>query len=928
MIHEIPQESVRRLGSTQVITDPITVIKELIENALDAGATSIIVEASSDLVSHIQVKDNGSGIDPNDRNLMAKPHCTSKISTFDDLLDVTTLGFRGEALASLANVSGVLTITTRIKDEAMAVACEIAPDGSLKTISPVSAPIGCTIKVTNLFAKFPVRKSTLEKTATKYLGQIKPLLLSYYLTHPQTRFQFKCVAAPQGNKGKKKVETKYDFIFAASSTKEQAVIKAFGAESSRHGQWIDSNEESDVHIEAFVVKPDADTNPVAKKGVCIAYKNRPLSITRNRGLAHSIYSLYKKQIKNVFAARSVDGPTEPLLFLNILSSVGKVDVNIEPAKDDVLFESNERVLSCIKECFGCVYGITEGTEAARNLGADDGRPLTVASGRIGGIREDFSSEVTNDSVVSSDTRVHETPRRARPSTTEVYETEGRLSTENRSCVPCSSPPIKISSSAVDAQNEILLGGDQSGLEEEEENNLRPGRWGARNGPGSTKQKGSGWTFSMYGSGIDEDEDEEFVDIEETLKDSERRQAAREENTHGDQSISNPWTISKMNSRVSQHEKQTNISQTASPTTGNTTVSITPCPRLSQAGRRESQSNSPKATNGTEIIKPSTVPTINTSNPGAPIARMSEPNGPWYPRFGSDNSTSSPNRRQDGSTLRKSPEIGNGSSSPTRQERAGFPSTRKSVPKSAGPIDTWVAVNRTASAAQTSASTEDEDESDTICTRLPISAFFGTPDLGPSSRVGDGGRGIFPSASDRMRRERRAPNPQIDEEEDVSSFSEDEEPIQPNNKTPKKASQSMTKVSASANRSKPIKLRPTPDFFNRPFKPPTKESEYLKDNDKGGSATRQMKLLVTTLPSIDLRSLHFRARLVEDDLYDDDYDTREVCLDSSELKKPFFCFLRKYVAGVDYSDETELELVQEDILEGKEFDVKFRNLAGG
>ncbi|KAK6342642.1 hypothetical protein TWF718_008036 [Orbilia javanica] len=904
MIHEIPQESVRRLGSTQVITDPITVIKELLENALDAGATSIVVEASSDLVSHIQVKDNGCGIDPNDRNLMAKPHCTSKISTFDDLLDVTTLGFRGEALASLANVSGLLTITTRIKNEAMAVACEIAPDGSLKTISPVSAPIGSTVKVTNLFAKFPVRKSTLEKTASKYLGQIKPLLLSYYLTHPQARLQFKCVAPPQGNKGKKKIETKYDVIFAASNTKEQAVIKALGAESSRHGQWIKIEEDnSDVHVEAFVVKPDADTNPTAKRGVCIAYKNRPLSISRNRGLAHSIYSLYKKQIKLVFAARSIDAPTEPFLFLNILSSTGKVDVNIEPAKDDVLFESNDRVIECIKQCFERAYGATEDTDETRKSG------------------NGFSSEITYCSVAPSETPIDRTPQKALQSMPRIITTREQPFPETENHMPSSPPPIRTGSSAGNDQNgkvfnqgQLMLGGQEEGIPLPDRENSED--------KSDAGQK-DGWSFSMYGSGIDEEEDESFVDIEETLSRTEGRQAAREEDTYGDKSISNPWTISKMNSRVSQQEKQTHLPRSGFTT--NSTITPLPASPLQTQGRGK-QAHSPRAASALEIARPSREPiAVNTSTPSAPIAPMPGSKDPWYPRFGSGD-TSSPNRRQERPSPRRLSEFHDTSSSPARQQSTRLPNTQKPGRKSAGLIGAWIGVNKATEASRTSPPTESDHESDI---RLPISAFFGTPDLGSSNKSGDGGRGIFPSASDRMRRERRALNPQIDEEweEDVSSSSGDDEPPQLDARPHKNVRSSASKLSIPAGQSKPVKLPCAPNIFNKPFKPHPGASRYPKDIEEDVQQPRKMKLLVATLPHIGLHSLQFRARLIQDDLYSDEYETGRKCLGDSALKEPFFCFLKRYVDGIDYSDDTELELLQEDILDGKEFEVSFQNLEG-
>ncbi|KAF3168404.1 hypothetical protein TWF788_010903 [Orbilia oligospora] len=904
MIHEIPQESVRRLGSTQVITDPITVIKELVENALDAGATSIIVEASSDLVSHIQIKDNGCGIDPNDRHLMAKPHCTSKISTFDDLLDVTTLGFRGEALASLANVSGLLTIITRVKNEAMAVACEIASDGSLKTISPVSAPTGCTVKVTNLFSKFPVRKSTLEKTAAKYLGRIRPLLLSYYLTHPQTRLQFKCVAAPQGNKGKKKIETKYDVVFTASSTKEQAVIKAFGAESNRHGRWIESKaEDGDVHVEAFIAKPDADTNSISKRGVCVAYKNRPLSIIRSQGLAHSIYSLYKKQTKLAFAARSVDVPTEPLLFLNILSSVGKVDVNIEPAKDDVLFESNERVIGCIKECFERVYGTEE--ELRRKERTND----------------DFSSEATNYSVIPSEFPIEQTLQKTPTFVPKISRTAEQPPAETRSHAPSSSPPIKINSSTIRAQHPKPLGRNQTAPEEVEEDIPLTYREVSQGRPNMRKQ-GDGWSFSMYGSGIDEDEDADFVDIEEVMKGTERQQAAREEDTRRDQSISNPWTISKMNSRVTQQEKQADIPRAAP--AASPTVPLPSSPFQTQ--RREIHSRNPGIPNTMEIASPSSAPAIaNTQTSNSPITRMSERGNLWYPNFGSDNNTSSPNRRKGCLIPQILSEAASTSSSRTTQQSARLPGAQKPVRKSAGPIDTWIGANKATEESHTSPLAGDDHES---ATPLPISVFFGTPDLGTSNRPGDGGRGIFPSASDRMREERRLTNPQIDEEvgEEISSSSENDEPCQPEFEPPKNARASASKLLISTGRSNPTKIPSAYKISNKSSKPKPGTSNFLRNVEEDDVFPRKMKLLVTTLPKIDLRSLRFRARLIEDDLYDDEYETGETCPNELELRKPFFCFLKKYVDGADYSDDTELELLQEDILDGREFDLSFQNLA--
>ncbi|KAF3905362.1 hypothetical protein ABW21_db0200840 [Orbilia brochopaga] len=875
-IHEIPQESIRRLGSTQVITDPITVIKarELVENALDATATSVIIEASADLLSHILVKDNGGGIAPADRPLMAKPHCTSKISTFDDLLDVTTLGFRGEALASLATVSGSLTITTRVKDEAIAVACEIARDGSLKTISPVAAQIGCTVKVTNLFANFPVRKAALDKTSAKQLAQIRPLLLSYYLTHPLTRLQFKCVAGSQANQGKKKIDNKYDVIFAASSSKEQAVIKAFGAEPSRHGQWIKHADE-ELRIEAFVVKPGAETAQVSRKGVCIAYKNRPLSVTRARGVAHSIYAAYKKQIKAVFAARSTDAPTEPFLFLNILAGVGKADVNIEPAKDDVLFESNDKVMSCIEDCFQKVYGV---------IRADD---------------QHFRSEVTEDSAVPSETPhrpLIRTPARVRIPTL----IDNRLS---------SSPPIKVSSSAAQAANHIDLqqpdvddsengdDDDESSLQLQKENDTQQDEVDSSSQeppppPQNEQRLDSDWSFSMFGSGIDVDEDD-FVDIEETLREGDRG-AGQEENTREEASIANPWTMSKMNARVSH-------SQTQSPQSAAGTMAALLAPRASEPRRPQlnAEVQSPRAT-------PSAAPTINMPTPGAPVARMSASGSPWYPKFGTNSNRNSPNARvRDQVTPRRlSDEY---SSPPVRSERP-----RKSARKPAGPMDSWVSGRRT---RETESAENSEDAAS------PPAVFFGKPDLRMSSTPGDGGRGIFPSASRRMRDEQNGSNVPIDPEDDDISFSEDEEPTPNHGRQRRKANTRLLNGRPEA-----IRLSLDQNFFSKPPREPTKSKTSDRPDQQAHTIVHASRFLVTKLPAIDLQRLRFRTHLVQDDLYDDDYHARETNTTDAEMKKVFFSFLRRYVDRVDYHGDPELERLQRDIVGGRTFNVKFRNLA--
>jgi len=132
-IQALPPSTAARLSSTQVILDPYSAVKELLENALDARATSVSIEVASNGLDTIQVRDNGHGIAPEDRDLVCERYCTSKIRDVEELkvLGGRSLGFRGEALSSLTEVAGGLSLTTRVEGEKAATKMEIGRDGRI-----------------------------------------------------------------------------------------------------------------------------------------------------------------------------------------------------------------------------------------------------------------------------------------------------------------------------------------------------------------------------------------------------------------------------------------------------------------------------------------------------------------------------------------------------------------------------------------------------------------------------------------------------------------------------------------------------------------------------------------------------------------------------------------------------------------------------
>ncbi|OAL35231.1 hypothetical protein AYO20_05485 [Fonsecaea nubica] len=172
-IQALPENTTRLLGSSLALTDARSVVKELVDNALDARATAISVEISNNTLDVIQVKDNGTGIDIQDRQLLCKRGCTSKITSMEDLesLGGSSLGFRGEALASIVELSQAVVITTRVDGEVVGTSIKYAASGMLSS-SSASHPVGTTIRVQDFLSKLPADNagSANARNAKQYIS--------------------------------------------------------------------------------------------------------------------------------------------------------------------------------------------------------------------------------------------------------------------------------------------------------------------------------------------------------------------------------------------------------------------------------------------------------------------------------------------------------------------------------------------------------------------------------------------------------------------------------------------------------------------------------------------------------------------------------------------------------------------------------------
>src|ERR1700684_4135434 len=179
-IRILPDQVANQIAAGEVVERPASVVKELLENALDAGATRIRVEVEAGGRKLIRIADDGHGMGRDDALLAFERHATSKLRTADDLLSIATLGFRGEALPSIASVSR-LTLETRAAEDEAGTVVEIA-GGKILRVEPTGLPTGTTITIADLFYNTPARRKFLKSESTE-LSHIAALVTHYALAH-------------------------------------------------------------------------------------------------------------------------------------------------------------------------------------------------------------------------------------------------------------------------------------------------------------------------------------------------------------------------------------------------------------------------------------------------------------------------------------------------------------------------------------------------------------------------------------------------------------------------------------------------------------------------------------------------------------------------------------------------------------------------
>ncbi|HBF33628.1 TPA: DNA mismatch repair endonuclease MutL [Candidatus Sumerlaeota bacterium] len=337
----LPQTLINQIAAGEVIVRPASVIKELVENSLDAGATRVRVEISQD-ARDITIIDNGCGMDETNARIAILRHSTSKIRTFDDLERISTRGFRGEAVASIIAVSRFELLTQ--PHDALAGTRLIAAGGKVERVESCGTAPGTTLHVRDLFFNTPARLKFLKSAASEF-GAAVEILTQQALSRPDVGFAI--VRAG---------EVRFDL--PSGQTPQQRVESLLG--SAVHGMLLPVEfERGDMKITGFICRPEAARKD--RRWQYLQINGRPIAA---RQLSHPIQQAYQGLLmKQRF----------PVLVLNIEMNLAEVDVNVHPTKEEVRFEDEHKVA-------GTLYRAVNQTLISNNLVPTlEGKPEEAAA---------------------------------------------------------------------------------------------------------------------------------------------------------------------------------------------------------------------------------------------------------------------------------------------------------------------------------------------------------------------------------------------------------------------------------------------------------------------------------------------------------------------------------------------------------------------
>ena len=350
-IHVLPERVANQIAAGEVVERPASVVKELLENALDAGATRIRINVEAGGKKLIQITDNGCGMVRDDAMLAFERHATSKIKDTDDLLTVATLGFRGEALPSIASVAR-LRLETRAAEEEAGTVIEIN-GGKMARVEEAGLPQGTSITVRDIFFNTPARKKFLKSESTE-LSHIASLVTHYALAHPEKHIELHSatnallVAPPVAGHGERVYQ-----VFGRETLDQLIPLAAMQPleriglpqpppwrreASTPRRETLDHEDPApfgEVRLHGFVSKPEIQK--LNRNSIFIFVNGR---LIRDRVIQHALTEAY----------RNILPPTVyPVVLLFLEMPTAEVDVNVHPSKTEVRFRQQTVVHDFVRE---------------------------------------------------------------------------------------------------------------------------------------------------------------------------------------------------------------------------------------------------------------------------------------------------------------------------------------------------------------------------------------------------------------------------------------------------------------------------------------------------------------------------------------------------------------------------------------------------
>ncbi|RGD64812.1 DNA mismatch repair endonuclease MutL [Lachnospiraceae bacterium OF09-6] len=309
----LDEQTIDKIAAGEVIERPSSIVKELVENAIDAGATAVTVEIKEGGISFIRITDNGSGIEAEQIPTAFLRHATSKIRTAEDLLDVTSLGFRGEALSSIAAVCQVELISKT--PESLTGTRYLIEGGKEKSLEEIGAPSGTTFLVRNIFYNTPARKKFL-KTPQTETGYISELMERMALSHPEVSFKF--IAGSQV-----KLHT------SGNHRLKDIIYNIYGRDITNNLLEVEKTFENGMKITGFIGKP------VISRG--------------NRNFEN--YFVNGRYIKSKIISKAIEDAYQsfmmkhkyPFTVLHFQIDTEMLDINVHPTKMELRFAENEKL---------------------------------------------------------------------------------------------------------------------------------------------------------------------------------------------------------------------------------------------------------------------------------------------------------------------------------------------------------------------------------------------------------------------------------------------------------------------------------------------------------------------------------------------------------------------------------------------------------